>query len=185
MQSIFSLHLTTLEISCMENIAKTDILERENEFTKLTVSQEKLTYYSKSKFIRRMFSSVEKESQNTIFLRDIKSIYIVSTKFVYTTLYILGVIFLIAAFMSNEQGFTKDMTKLSTPATAAQIIAGIVLAIACFIGGNKFKKSKLGKIKILTTTHVDGKGRRTALFASIDEKELNDLKYQIESRCYQ
>lgn len=171
----------------METATKTDILDRENEFMKLSVGQERLTYYSKSKFIKTFFSTAQKELQNTIFLRDIKNVYIISTKFVYITLYILGGIFLVAAFMSNEEVFTDGfyLNKLKTPATLAQIIAGILLGIACFIGGNKFKKSKLGKMKMLASTHVDGKRRRTALYASVDEQELNELKHQIENRIHQ
>lgn len=171
----------------METVTKADVLEKENEFMTLTVTQEKLTYHSKSKFIKTLFSTAQKQLQNTIFLRDIKNVYIISTKFVYITLYVLAGIFLISAFMSNEETFTDGLYlyKLRTPATAAQIIAGIVFAIASFIGGNKFKKSNLGKMKILAATHVDGKRRRTALFASLDEQELNNLKFQIESRIHQ
>jgi Na+/melibiose symporter-like transporter len=89
--------------------------------------------------------------------------------------------------MSNEEVFTDGfyLYKFKTPATLVQIIAGIVLGIAGFIAGNKFKKSNLGKIKILASTHVDGKRRRTALYASVDEQELNELKHQIETRIHQ
>jgi hypothetical protein len=64
----------------METATKTDVLDRENEFMILSVGQERLTYYSKSKFIKTFFSTAQKKFHNTIFLRNIKNVYIISTK---------------------------------------------------------------------------------------------------------
>lgn len=152
-------------------------MEFKTEYSRITLENDKLVSE-----VNNVFSKSRSKKYNTVNYADIKDFKVTSWKPAAYVIYLFGLGFVGYGFSEKEHKLNGMYYKV--PATIEEMVVYSVFG-ALIIGlGYYYFHLKYGKFKTLSVQHFEGKSKNTAIFTSENEKEIIDLKRELENRVY-
>jgi hypothetical protein len=152
-------------------------MEIKSEYSRITLEKDQLVSE-----VNNVFSKNRTKKYNTINYTDIKNFKVTSWKPAAYVIYIFGLGFIGYGFSEKEHELNGVFYRV--PATSEEIVVYSIFG-ALIIGlGYYYFHLKYGKFKTLSVQHFEGKNKNTAIFTSENEKEIIDLKRELEYRVY-
>ena len=151
-------------------------MEFKNQYSKITF--EDIEIKSENVFI---FSS--KKKYNTIKYSDIKEVKISSYKPLLYMMCLLGVGLIVFGFSPKDQEVLGTIY-LNIPATMTEMVFFTIFGGLFISLGFYYFKIKYGKTQILTLKYFEGKIKSSPVFVSDNNKEIMDVKREIENRTF-
>lgn len=151
-------------------------METKNEYSRITLENEKLISE-----VNNIFSKNRKKKYNTIKYSEIKEIVITSWKFVAYTIYVFGLMVVAYGFTEKDKVVLGSIYKV--PATTEEMVVYSIFG-ALIIALGYYFHLRYGKFKTLVLKHFEGKNKKTQIYISDNEKEIIELKRELENRLY-
>ena len=155
---------------------KNNSMEAKNEYSRIILEDEKLISE-----LNNIFSKNREKKYSTIKFSDIKELIVTSWKPLAYVIYVVGLCIVGYGFSEKEDIVFGVIYRL--PATTEEMVVFSILGTLVIALGYYFQ-IKYGKFKTLTVTHFEGKKKKTPVFTANNEKEIIDLKRELENRIY-
>jgi len=152
-------------------------METKNEYSRVVFEDDKIVSELTS-----IWSKKRKKTYNTIKYSDIKELSISTVKPLAYFTYCAGFCVIGYGFMTKEKEVLNTIYRV--PATAEEMVVFSILGALIIALGFYYFHIKYGKLKTLSVKHFEGKKKSTPIFSSENEKEIIDLKRELENRIY-
>ena len=152
-------------------------MEFKTEYSRITLENDKLVSE-----VNNIFFKSRPKKFNTINYADIKDFKVISWKPAAYVIYVIGLCYVGYGFSEKEHELNGMFYKVA--ATTEEMVVYAIFGILIIGLGYYYFHLKYGKFKTLSVQHFEGKNKNTAIFTSENEKEIIDLKRELEVRIY-
>jgi len=152
-------------------------MEAKNEYSRIILEEDKLISE-----LNNIFSKNRDKKFNTLKYSDIKELIVTSWKPAAYVIYVFGLGFIGYGFSEKEKEVLGTIYKV--PATTEEMVVYSIFGTLIIALGYYYFHLKYGKFKTLTVKHFEGKNKKTPIFTADNEKEIIDLKRELENRIY-
>ena len=152
-------------------------MEFKTEYSRITLENDKLVSE-----VNNVFLKSRPKKYNTINYADIKDFKVASWKPIAYVIYVFGLCYVGYGFSEKEHKL--DGVYYRVPATTEEMIVYPIVGVLIIALGYYYFHLKYGKFRTLSVQHFEGKNKNTAIFTSENEKEIIDLKRELENRVY-
>ena len=160
-------------------------MEFKNQYSKITFEDREIISENILPFHKKKIINYSKEVKyNTIKYSDMKSVIVFAYKTLSYIMYVSGLFSVVYGFSPKDREVLGTIY-LDTPATENDIFMGCffgVLLILLILLGYYFFNRKYGNTKSIIIKYFEGKIKSRQLFLSDDNKEIMDVKREIENR---
>ncbi len=159
-----------------------DIIDRENEFAKLTMTDGFLISGAKKRFLKMGYSYSYFTSAGipTIEKINIKVPVASIKKMRIVSMGIISIVFFLLGAMAFGFGFLTGKDQETGEPEGPNIMTGTIIAVILIALGILYLRSKMGRVKVLQTS-VSG-SLPMLLYASTDIQELKSLRELIKKQ---
>lgn len=152
-------------------------MEFKTEYSRITLEDDKLISE-----VNNVFSKSREKKYNTINYKDIKDFKVTSWKPLAYVGYVFGLGWIGYGFGEKEEKIGNMYYKV--PATVADMVVCTVFGVLIIGLAYYYFHLKYGKFRTLSVKHFEGKSKNSQIFISENEKNIIDLKRELENRVY-
>jgi hypothetical protein len=152
-------------------------MEFTTEYSRITLENDKLVSE-----VNNIFSKSREKKYITINYSDIKDFKVTSWK--PAAYVVIGIGLVIIGMGFGEKEHTLNGYIYKVPATTEEMVVYTIFGLIIIALGYYFFIQKYGNFKTLSVKHFEGKNKNSQIFISENEKEIIDLKRELENRVY-
>ena len=157
-------------------------MEFKNQYSKITFEDREIISENILPFHKKKIINYSKEVKyNTIKYSDMKSVKVFAYKTLSYIMYVSGLFSVVYGFSPKDREVLGTIY-LDTPATENDIFMGCFFGVLLILLGYYFFNRKYGNTKSIIIKYFEGKIKSRQLFLSDDNKEIMDVKREIENR---
>ena len=157
-------------------------MEFKNQYSKITFEDREIISENILPFHKKKIINYSKEVKyNTIKYSDMKSVKVFAYKTLSYIMYLFGLGLVVYGFSPKDQEVLGTIY-LNIPATENEIIMWSTWGVLLILLGYYFFNRKYGNTKSIIIKYFEGKIKSCQLFLSDDNKEIMDVKREIENR---